>query len=466
MSEQGAAWLSGMPAGDPSVAQVSTLVAQAQILADQIRLDAEHEVASLRAESRRLRDENYVVEQELDRRRQDVLAFATSRIEAAKADASAILEDAANQAALVAQRAERAATSMLAQTRAESEQLRTSSTAEADTALARARQIEREAQERIAAREAALAVQIEQALRAVDDSIEQRRAEAEAEVIALIQRGQEEVARMQDAWEKEETTARAAFASDRGAVDLEIADRRGAASIERERLAQQAQAMVEAEFAQAAEHVKKTKQAMADLVAKVNSEVESVRHRTYEEMAAHVAGVRTDAEQSLAGARARADAILAEANKESEAIVAKASSVLQAARTKSEQVKAEAAQESERIINRAQAEAKGQVLRASQRLAEADAGAKLIRERAAADMEQLQHETYERVRILRDEAVALLNEARADADATRAEAREMMENARGEVALLAQRRDDITAQLGHMSGVIEALAVADRPTTT
>jgi len=465
MSDSGPAWLSAMPAGDPSVAQVSALVTQAQILADQIRLDAEHEVAGLRAESRRLREENYVVEQELDRRRQDVLAFATSRIEQAKTDANALLEDAANQAALVAQRAERAAASMLAQTRTESDQLRKSSATEAETALARARQIEKEAQDRIGAREAGLAVQIEQAMRAVEESIEQRRAEAEAEVVGLIQRGQAEVARMQAAWEKEETTARAAFAADRAAVDLEIADKRGAASIERERLAQQAQATIEAEFTQAADHVKKTKQAMADLVAKVNGEVDRVRHRTYEEMAEHVAQVRADAEQSLTGARARADAILAEANKEAEAIIAKASSVLQAARTKSDQVKAEAAQESERIISRAQAEAKGQVLRASQRLAEADAGAKLIRERAAADMEQLQHETYERVRILRDEAVALLNEARADADATRAEAREMMDNARGEVALLAQRRDDITAQLGHMSGVIEALAVADRPTT-
>ena len=38
-----------------------------------------------------------------------------------------------------------------------------------------------------------------------------------------------------------------------------------------------------------------------------------------------------------------------------------------------------------------------------------------------------------------------------------------MERARAEVAALARRRDDINAQLGHLSGVIEALAVSERP---
>jgi hypothetical protein len=40
----------------------------------------------------------------------------------------------------------------------------------------------------------------------------------------------------------------------------------------------------------------------------------------------------------------------------------------------------------------------------------------------------------------------------------------MLERARAEVAVLAARREDITQQLGHLSGVIEALAVpTDRP---
>ena len=61
--------------------------------------------------------------------------------------------------------------------------------------------------------------------------------------------------------------------------------------------------------------------------------------------------------------------------------------------------------------------------------------------------------------------MALLNQARADADAVRGDARAMMERARTEVSTLARRRDDINAQLGHLSGVIEALAFSERPTS-
>ena len=38
----------------------------------------------------------------------------------------------------------------------------------------------------------------------------------------------------------------------------------------------------------------------------------------------------------------------------------------------------------------------------------------------------------------------------------------MLERARSEVAALASRRQDITTQLGHLSGVIDALSVPDR----
>ena len=54
-------------------------------------------------------------------------------------------------------------------------------------------------------------------------------------------------------------------------------------------------------------------------------------------------------------------------------------------------------------------------------------------------------------------------EARARADAVRAEAQAAVERARAEVHTLAARRDAITAQLGSLSGVIDALAVVRRP---
>lgn len=55
-----------------------------------------------------------------------------------------------------------------------------------------------------------------------------------------------------------------------------------------------------------------------------------------------------------------------------------------------------------------------------------------------------------------------LAEARDEADQLRAQAREAVEAARAEVHTLAARRDDINTQLGHLSNVIEALAVPER----
>ena len=53
----------------------------------------------------------------------------------------------------------------------------------------------------------------------------------------------------------------------------------------------------------------------------------------------------------------------------------------------------------------------------------------------------------------------LVASARAEADEIRAQARRTLEDARAEIALLARRRDGITAELGQLSGVIQALAV-------
>jgi hypothetical protein len=83
----------------------------------------------------------------------------------------------------------------------------------------------------------------------------------------------------------------------------------------------------------------------------------------------------------------------------------------------------------------------------------------MLRERSATDVSRLQTEAHQHRRAVRDEATAILAAARTDADASRAEARELLTQARAEVRALAERRDDINAQLGHLSGVIEALAV-------
>ena len=76
-------------------------------------------------------------------------------------------------------------------------------------------------------------------------------------------------------------------------------------------------------------------------------------------------------------------------------------------------------------------------------------------------MQKLQREAHENRREARAELVRSVSSARTEADQLRAEARGMLDRARAEVAALAKRRDDITAQLGTLSGVIEALAVPE-----
>ena len=104
-------------------------------------------------------------------------------------------------------------------------------------------------------------------------------------------------------------------------------------------------------------------------------------------------------------------------------------------------------------------EAEGVLARASAQKAEADDSARRIRERVNADLTKLRQDTFEQTSLTRAEAVQLLREARNDADRVRREADEMLWKARAEVSRLAARRDNIASELGHLSGVIEALAV-------
>jgi hypothetical protein len=66
-----------------------------------------------------------------------------------------------------------------------------------------------------------------------------------------------------------------------------------------------------------------------------------------------------------------------------------------------------------------------------------------------------EHRSWDRRR------TALLADARAEAVQLRATARTLLTDARSEVDALARRRSAITAELGQLSGVIEALAVPE-----
>jgi hypothetical protein len=202
---------------------------------------------------------------------------------------------------------------------------------------------------------------------------------------------------------------------------------------------------------------------MAELKATAEAETEAVRKQLYQQLSEHVRTVRERTQMLLTSADHRGRAVVSEAQASAEDLQARAHALLDAAEKDAVQTRQRAEEEAQRLLETARSEARAQEDRATRRLADAESGAKLIRERTATDLEALQRETYESVRATREEAIAMLAKARIDADLARTEARAQLDKARAEVATLGRRRDDINAQLGHLSGVIEALAVPDAP---
>jgi uncharacterized coiled-coil DUF342 family protein len=72
-----------------------------------------------------------------------------------------------------------------------------------------------------------------------------------------------------------------------------------------------------------------------------------------------------------------------------------------------------------------------------------------------------QRELHELRRAAKDEELQTIASARAEADELRSTARQLLAEAREEVAALTERRNAIAGELGNLSGVIEALAVTD-----
>jgi cell division septum initiation protein DivIVA len=89
-----------------------------------------------------------------------------------------------------------------------------------------------------------------------------------------------------------------------------------------------------------------------------------------------------------------------------------------------------------------------------------------VRERAAEHLAQAHSEARDLRRAAKDEATRTIAGARSEADELRSRARSILAEARAEVAVLNAHRDEISKQLGDLSGVIEALAVPERPQTS
>jgi hypothetical protein len=201
---------------------------------------------------------------------------------------------------------------------------------------------------------------------------------------------------------------------------------------------------------------------VASLLATAESEARRLRQADHEECSAHLASRRMELHGILSRVALRTRTAVAEAAAEAERLRAQANAILDAAERDTVATRDHVLAHAERVISEAEQTAQAALERGQRRLDEAEAGARVLRERAAAEVSRLQTEAHEHRRAVRDEATSTLAAARVDADTNRAQARDLLIRARAEVAVLAERRDDITAQLGHLSGVIEALAVPER----
>jgi antitoxin component HigA of HigAB toxin-antitoxin module len=215
-------------------------------------------------------------------------------------------------------------------------------------------------------------------------------------------------------------------------------------------------------LAAAQSHVDWAERTMREIIDGANAEADRTRVVTARTLADHSRRRRQQLQGVLARVshtvRQRLDAAAAESSRTR----AQAEAILEAAAADAKRTAADATSESERLLAQAQAQAQATVNRAERRLVEAEHGARLIRERTAAEVEKLHREAHADRRAARAELVQTLAEARDEADHLRAQAREAVEAARAEVHSLAARRDDINIQLGHLSNVIEALAVPER----
>ena len=153
----------------------------------------------------------------------------------------------------------------------------------------------------------------------------------------------------------------------------------------------------------------------------------------------------------LAVAEAATIAAVREANE-------RVGSLLSAAQEEAERTRRTAESEADTRRRTAGEESRELVERANRILSAAKEEARTLREQTMTELDQLHSEHYTKLRADREAAKREVEQANAEAERTRAEARRRLREAREEVNLLSRRRDEITAQLGKLSGVIEALA--------
>jgi len=385
----------------------------------------------------------------------------------ARDEAQAIIADAAEQASLIASRAQDSsdelsgsaredAERILGDARAEAQQIRE----QAEAVIAAARKGSQELRDQVLADFTQVRVEHEQQLisdrAAFDARLEKEAADAALRGKAITDESREAARDLLEA------------------AHAEIAKARDDAEAERVKAAAQAAALLDAgreniarELAEAAEQTAWTQKTMEGLRSAAELDAQHIRVQAQQEAEAAVQRARGRIADVIASSRELIAKRAEEAERERETMIAKAAEVVAAAEIKAEElVQAAQAQSAdtdakiEKMMTEARQDIGSRLERADRRVAEAENGARVIRERVADDMARAQRDAQELRRSAKQEAAEIVRSARADADEVRTRARAIESQSREEVERLTAQRDRIAEELGNLSGVIDALAIA------
>lgn len=445
--------------------RASRILEQAQALAEQLRRDTENENATLLRESAARRDESLTVlaEAKAERTRAAEIRRRASDHEAAtRSDAHQLLKDVAGQAALLTARAEAEADDAVQLAHQQAATI----VAEAHSVALQVREsVEREGddvRQRLALVLAQTAEEAELRRVALEEQLLARRAGVEEEVEQHRQRAAQEVRRLRAEMDAESQSAVLQLASERRAAFATQQQEDEEALTARERLLEDAQIRADALIAEVSDQLEWSRDAVASLLSHAENERARQVRQTHSRLAHHTRRTHEQLRSVLARLRHEESVRITESRHLADSLQLRAESLLSAAMTDAERTRQQAETEADLLLETVRVRTADESQRVEHRLIEAEATGKVLQEQARTVFVEAQKRSLERARTSRDEAVKLLESARVDADAIRSEARAMLEDARHEVSVLARRRADITTQLGHMKGVIDALAVSGR----
>ena len=442
------------------------ILASAQDHADNLRRQVEEETArtradneSLRLESERLGHEVSASHDEANRVQQQ----AATRLRAAHEDADQLHRDAAEQAAVITDAAVRTSEEAISAAYAEAEQLVATAQAQAAQLVTVARTEHDSMLARTAAQQSEQTAEHEHRVQLFEVEERRRRSETGDHLVGLVREAEQQAAQLRSAAQLDATRWRDEATAVLGAGRADARQLADEARTSTETTITGAQQQADGIIAAADQHMAWTQTTMKDMLDGAHEEVARLKAQSHHELLEHVREHRQRTQSLVALSTHRAEQALAAAAAESTRLRAQSAAILASAEEDTRRTADHSAQVAARVIADAQSAAADHVERAERRLAEAEQGARLIRERTGADVEKLQREAHENRRSARTELVQTIADARAEADTLRADARRILAEARGEVEVLTRYRNDITSQLGNLSGVIEALAVSERP---